>query len=132
MVEIAELDKKMLTYERLLLSLRADKVQLFTSVGLYLGLLLILYFENGVKVAILGTMIPLAVGLNCLLLMDAKDIFWNFHSRMLANSTLVGLVLIVNSIIVWFTLPNWQLSLIPWLIPLVIKFGIDTYIKFKS
>lgn len=132
MVEIASLNNKLLTYERLLDSLKKDKLQLCTSLGLYLALILILYFENGIFIAALGTLVPLAIGVNSLLLMDIKDVFVHFRLRMLGNSTLILTVITVNVFLVWLMLPNWQLVLITWLIPMIIKFGLDMFIKSKS
>lgn len=126
------MNNKLLTYERLISSLKKDRVQFFTSIGLYLGLVLILYFENGAYIATLGTLIPLAIGVNSLFLIDIKDIFVHFRLRLLANSTLILVVIAVNISMVLLMLPNWQLSLIPWLIPVVIKFGVDFFIIMKS
>lgn len=132
MVESTSLNNKLLTYERLLDSLKKDKVQLCTSLALYLALILILYFENGIFIAALGALVPLSIGVNSLLLMDIKDVFVHFRLRKLGYRTLILTVITVNVFLVWLMLPNWQLFLITWLIPLVIKFGLDLFIKSKS
>jgi hypothetical protein len=114
------------------LSLKTDKIQLCTYIGLYVGLFVILYLENDINIAILGSMVPLAIGVNSLLLMDLKYIIRNFSIRKSSNLTLIVLVMLTNGTITWFAWPHWLLVLILWLIPLVLKFGIDIYLKYKS
>jgi hypothetical protein len=126
------MENKILTFERLFLSLKTDKIQLCTYIGLYVGLFVILYLENDINIAILGSMVPLAIGVNSLLLMDLKYIIRNFSIRKSSNLTLIVLVMLTNGTITWFAWPHWLLVLILWLIPLVLKFGIDIYLKYKS
>ena len=126
------LEKKLLTFERLILSLKSDKLQLCVYIGLYVGLFVILYSENGIRIAILGSLVPLTIGVNSLLVMDLKHIASDFSFKKFSNITLVTLVLVTNGLILWFAWPNWILVLMPWLIPLVLKIGIDGYLKFKS
>jgi len=126
------LEKKLLTFERLILSLKSDKLQLCVYIGLYLGLFVILYLENGIKIAILGTLVPLTIGVNSLLVMDLKQFVSDFSFRKFSNLTLIILVILTNGLILWFAWPNWILVLMPWLIPLILKIGIDSYLKFKS
>jgi hypothetical protein len=126
------MENKILTFERLFLSLKTDKIQLCTYIGLYVGLFVILYLENDINIAILGSMVPLTIGVNSLLLMDLKYIIRNFSIRKSSNLTLIVLVMLTNGTITWFAWPHWLLVLILWLIPLVLKFGIDIYLKYKS
>jgi hypothetical protein len=95
-------------------------------------LFVILYLENGIRIAILGSLVPLTIGVNSLLVMDLKHIASDFSFKKFSNITLVTLVLVTNGLILWFAWPNWILVLMPWLIPLVLKIGIDGYLKFKS
>jgi hypothetical protein len=132
MVGTVNMENKILTFERLFLSLKTDKIQLCTYIGLYVGLFVILYLENDINIAILGSMVPLAIGVNSLLLMDLKYIIRNFSIRKSSNLTLIVLVMLTNGTITWFAWPHWLLVLILWLIPLVLKFGIDIYLKYKS
>jgi len=126
------LEKKLLTFERLLLSLKSDKFQLCVYIGSCVGLFVILYLENGINMVILGVLVPLAIGLNSSLVMDLKQIVSNFSLRMPPKLTLITLIILTSGTIFWFAWPNWILVLIPWLIPLILKVGIDSYIKFKS
>lgn len=126
------LEKKLLTFERLILSLKSDKLQLCVYIGLYVGLFVILYLENGIKIAILGALVPLTIGVNSLLVMDLKDIVSDFSFRKFSNITLIILFIVTNGLFLWFAWPNWILVLMPWLIPLILKIGIESYLKFKS
>ena len=114
------------------MSLKSEKLQLCVYIGLYVGLFVILYLENGIKIAILGSLVPLTIGVNSLLVMDLKHIVSDFSFRKFSNITLIILVLVTNGFILWFAWPNWILAIMPWLIPLILKIGIDGYLKFKS